>query len=37
MKKKKLFDTVKFVAVLLIGLSVVLSLFLPFVISSAQR
>lgn len=30
MKKKKLFETVKFVAVSLIGLSVVLSLFLPF-------
>jgi len=32
MKKKKLFEAVKFVSVLLIGLSVVLSLFLPFVL-----
>jgi hypothetical protein len=32
MKKKKLFEIVKFICISLIGLSVIASLFLPFVL-----
>jgi hypothetical protein len=37
MKKKKLFETVKFIAILAVGASVILSLFLPFMLSSAHK
>lgn len=36
-KKKKLFNIIKFVGISLVGLSVILSLFLPFILTSAQR
>jgi|GEM_PF-4970128 len=37
MQKKKMFETIKFVAVLLVGLSVILSLFAPFMLSYSHK
>lgn len=37
MKKKKALEAIKFVAVLLVGMSVVLSLFAPFMLSYSHN
>lgn len=37
MKKKKMFEVIKFVGVSLVGLSVILSLFAPFILSYSQK
>jgi len=37
MKKKKLFNAIKFITVSLIGLSLVVSLFAPFFLSYSQN
>jgi uncharacterized membrane protein len=37
MKKKKLFDAIKFIAISLVGLSVIAALFAPFILSYSQK